>query len=893
MASKERERLLRDGPAWKSWGPYLADRAWGTVREDVSAHGDAWKSFPHEHARSRAYRWGEDGIGGFCDKDQLLCFALGMWNGRDPILKERFFGLDNAEGNHGEDCKELYYYTDAVPTHSYMRMLYKYPQRAFPYAELVRENGARGKDASEYELLDTGLLEGSAYFDVQLEYAKAEPEDICVLIRVQNAAAQPAVLHLLPTLWFRNTWSWGPDREVGHGQRPRLYAKNERVVRAEHELLGPWELRCCDGPDGQSPQLLFCENETNRDLLWSRPNSSPYVKDGVNEFLVQGIDDTVNPAQEGTKVSVHYGLSLDAGAEAVFRLRLYRVGQAGGGLGQVADVVQLRREQADEFYADIHPSGIGDELKMIQRQAWAGMLWSKQWFAYDVPAWSRQVREDGEPRPYAWRNRAWHHVSIEAIMSMPDTWEYPWFAAWDLAFQSIPLAYVDSEFAKEQLLLLLSNEMQAANGAVPAYEWNFDDCNPPVIARAVWRVYHIDRAQRGQGDRRFLSTAFHKLSSYYVWWLNRKDASGNHLFQGGFLGLDNIGVFDRSKPLPTGGYLEQSDGTAWMGVFCLDMALIGLELSDGEDAVGDLVNRYAFHYLYLAVSMNNFSDTTGEGVGLWDDEDEFFYDVLRIDAHAVPLRVRSMVGLIPLFASIAFPVRAFERLRVRQNLQQFVATRPVMAQAFDELVNAPRTGIGLASLVPHDKVKALLRRMLDENEFLSAYGLRALSKFHEQQPYVFYVGDVPFRVSYVPGDSDSDLFGGNSNWRGPIWFPLNYMIITALKCWHLHLGEQFKVEFPTGSGNELSLGEIADELARRLISLFEADREGRRPACGEDRVYWQDPRFAGLLQFYEYFHGDSGRGLGASHQTGWTGLVAVLIQELEEAPAVPLPSTRS
>ena len=554
--------MLSYGRAWKAWGPYLADRAWGTVREDASGQGDVWKYFPHEHARARAYRWGEDGIAGFSDQDQLLCFAVGLWNGRDAILKERFFGLDNAEGNHGEDCKELYFYTDAVPTHSYMRMLYKYPQAAYPYTELVQVSQQRSREEPEYELRDTGVFDESRYFDVEVEYGKADPLDICILIKVTNAGPEAAPIHVLPTLWFRNTWSWGPDRQVGTGKRPVMWESAPGVVRAEHEQLGVYMLRCGEDGSGELPGLLFCENDTNRDRLWGRPNCVPFVKDGINECVVEGVKDAVNPEHRGTKMAAHYQALLEPEQTVTFRLRLSQQGQAGGGTAQVRDIVELRREEADEFYNELHPPGLSEELRMVQRQAWAGMLWSKQWFAYDVPAWSRQEPEDGQPRQPAWRNQAWHHFSVAAVMSMPDTWEYPWFAAWVVAFQAIPLAYVDSEFAKEQLLLLLSNRMQGAHGAVPAYEWNFDDCNPPVIARAAWRVYHIDKAQRGHGDSRFLSTVFHKLGAYYVWWLNRKDTAGNNLFHGGFLGLDNIGVFDRSKPLPTGGYLEQSDGTA-------------------------------------------------------------------------------------------------------------------------------------------------------------------------------------------------------------------------------------------------------------------------------------------------------------------------------------------
>lgn len=899
MATAANPELVRlaDGQAWKAWGPYLSDRAWGSVREDESEDGNAWKYFPHDHARRRAFRWGEDGIGGISDKDQILCFALALWNGKDSILKERLFGLDNGEGNHGEDAKEYWFHTDSTPTHSSMRMLYKYPQAAFPYGDLVATNGKRGKHEPEYELIDTGVFAHDRYFDVEIEYAKAGPEDIAVLVRAHNRGDQASELHLLPTVWFRNTWSWGPDRQLGSGKRPELRAApgagNSARIAASHEVLGEWELLADRDPAGHAPALLFCENETDRQGLWGQPNQSTTHKGGIGDCVIHGVRTAVNPEQRGTKAAVHYRASVPAKGCIEIRLRLRRAA-SGAGFADHAAVIAARRAEADAFYEALHPAGIPADWKAVQRQAWSGMLWSKQWFALDVPAWSRQIREDGKPRQDPRRNQNWNHFSAGDVMSMPDKWEYPWFAAWDLAFHTIALAYVDPEFAKSQLLLLVNQRFQAPNGAVPAYEWNFDDCNPPVIARAAWRVYCIERDRTGKGDQRFLETMFLKLGDYYTWWLNLKDASGANLFQGGFLGLDNIGVFDRSSPLPTGGHLEQADGTAWMGIFATDMAVIGLELSQQHAAYTPSVARYILHFLYLGVSLNNIGGNIGgKGVDLWDRHDGFFYDVLRYEGRAVPLKVRSMVGLLPLAASLAFPDGSFKKLGLIDQMQDQLATRGRLAQAWKELVQIHPGGINLASLVSPEKFGRIIRHLLDEAEFLSDHGIRGLSKHHAKEPYTFYVGGTPYSVGYVPGDSDSFLFGGNSNWRGPVWMPVNYVLITALKRWHAHLGDGYKVEFPTGSKQQLTLGQVADELSKRLVALFARGKGGRRPCNGGVDLFDHDKHWKDHINFAEYFHGDNGKGIGATHQTGWTGLVAALIQELAAAEAVPMPVAKT
>jgi hypothetical protein len=883
-STAEAKRLAEDIAAWRAWGPYLSDRSWGTVREDDSADGNAWKHFTHDQARSRAYRWGEDGIAGISDQDQLLNFALTLWNGKDPILKERFFGLDNNEGNHGEDVKEYWFYDDATPSHSWLRMNYKYPQAAFPYGQLVEANRTRGKHEAEYELLDTGVFADNRYFDVDVTYAKAGPEDIAIRITVANRGPEAAPIHLLPTLWYRNTWSWGADR-AETSERPQLSAQpGKAVIAGQHETLGAWQLACSRGPEGD-PQLLFTENESNSELLFRQPNSSLYVKDAFHRCLVDGETSAVNPQLVGTKAAAHYRATVPAGGSIVIDLRLRKVTETGGqdGTTGVATIIAERKAEADAFYAALQPAKATVEEKRIQRQAWAGMIWSKQWFCYNLPAWQRQTSPAATSGAHR-RNSNWHHFDAADIISMPDKWEYPWFAAWDLAFHCIPLAYIDPDFAKEQLLLMVSERFQHPNGAISAYEWNFDDVNPPVLARAAWRVYHIEHMTYGRADRAFLEIMFQKLAINFAWWVNRKDASGNNLFGGGFLGLDNIGVFDRSSPLPTGGHLEQADGTAWVATFALDMAAIAQELEKENAIYGKLAVKYMVHFSYVARSMH---DMTGTGVDLWHDEDGFYYDLLRLPDHVVQLKIRSMVGLIPLFATLLVPPgkRSPER---EAWFNRFVKTRPDHAKLLEGARRDGDNGMRMAGLVDPDHLGHLLKRMLDPAEFLSDHGIRALSKAHERHPYTFMVGMQTWSVSYVPAESDSGMFGGNSNWRGPIWMPVNYFLVTALRRYHRFVGDGYTVEYPVGSGQKANLAQIADDLSRRLVSLFAPDSQGRRPINGGVDLFDRDPHWKDRITFFEYFHGDTGRGVGASHQTGWTGLVAALIQELHEADVVPV-----
>jgi hypothetical protein len=887
-STAEHQRLFTNGKAWKRWGPYLSDRAWSSVREDNSPDGNAWSSFPHDHARSRAYRWNEDGIGGFSDDRQFLCFAMAFWNGVDPILKERFFGLDNSEGNHGEDVKEYYFYVDSTPTHSYMRMVYKYPQRAFPYDDLVLTNKGRSKSEPEYELLDTGAFRENRYFDAIIEYAKAGPDDLLARIEVFNRGPEEATLHLLPTLWFRNTWSWGHDRQETH-DRPTLSASTApdaaAAILAKHEILGSYVLACDRSAQG-SPDLLFTENETNKERLFGQANSTLFVKDGIGNFLIKRHRGAVNPLKQGTKASALYKLVVPAGKSAVVRLRLRSADAAGPAFQDFDRVVSQRRSEADEFYAAVQPKEISDDLRMVQRQAWAGMLWSKQFYNYNVATWLRQGAEDGSPVQRFRRNSDWYHFEAADVISMPDKWEYPWFAAWDLAFHSIALAYVDPDFAKAQLKLLCSERYQHPNGSLPAYEWNFNDVNPPVLARAARRVYFIDQQIRGKGDTGFLEYMFQKLGFTYTWWVNRKDASGNNLFEGGFLGLDNIGVFDRSAPLPSGGVLEQADGTSWMGVFTLDMLSIATELSHLNPVYGEMMAKYMTHFLYLN---DAFNDLGGHGISLWDREDGFFYDVLNLGGgNVIPLKVRSMVGLIPLFATLAYPRGAREHVpNFRPWLEEFIKVRPELTPLLREIDRTNPSGIQIFSMVDREKLALILSRMLDEKEFLSDYGIRSLSRYHLDQPYSFYGGSGGAKVSYVPGDSDSGMFGGNSNWRGPIWFPVNYFLLTALKRFSMAFGDDFKVEFPAGSGALKTLNEVIDGITNRLTSLFTRNAAGKRPVFGDVDLFNNDPYWRDLIPFYEYFHGDTGRGIGAAHQTGWTGLVAAIIQEQSEH-AVPM-----
>jgi Glycosyl hydrolase family 63 C-terminal domain len=858
MITREEQRLLESRERiahWKRWGPYLSERAWGTVREDYSPGGTAWDYVSHDHARSRAYRWNEDGIAGISDRRQKLCFSVALWNRRDPILKERLFGLTGQEGNHGEDVKELYYYLDSTPTHSYMKYLYKYPQAEFPYTKLVEENRRRGRAGREYELLDTGVFEGDRYFDVFVEYAKAGVEDICIRIEVANRGPDAADLDLLPTLWFRNTWSWGRD-----GERPALRASGPSSVNAEGYHLA------CEG----TPELLFCDNETNAQRLFDVPGVR-YPKDGINDHVVRG-SDSVNPDRVGTKCAARYRLSVPARGSAVVRLRLSR------GAAQPIDaadtVLRARKAEADEFYGAVIPPTLSADGRNVMRQALAGMLWSKQFYHYVVRDWLGGDPNQPAPPPERkrGRNADWTHLYNADVLSMPDKWEYPWFAAWDLAFHCIPLALVDSDFAKEQLLLLLREWYMHPNGQIPAYEWAFGDVNPPVFAWAAWRVYKIEKKRCGKGDLNFLKRVFHKLMLNFTWWVNRKDAEGRNVFQGGFLGLDNIGVFDRSAPLPGGGHLEQSDGTSWMAMYCLNMLSISLELAREEEEYEDVASKFWEHFVHIARAMNT--------MGLWDDQDGFYYDILHRDREEIPLRIRSMVGLIPLFAVEPVPsdlIAAFPSFAGR--LEWFIDHRADLTEGVACMRTLGAMNRRLFSVVNPDKLRKILARLLDESEFLSPYGIRALSRVHRDEPYRLHVDGMEYGVRYEPAESSSGLFGGNSNWRGPIWFPVNYLLIESLQKFHHYLGDGFTVEFPTGSGRQLTLAEVAAEISRRLSSIFLRDGDGRRPVFGKAEKLQHDPHFRDYLLFHEYFHGDDGSGVGANHQTGWTGLVAKLLQQ--------------
>jgi hypothetical protein len=854
---------------WKHWGAYLSERQWGTVREDYSRYGEAWDYFSHDHARSRAYRWGEDGIAGLSDDQQRLCFALALWNGRDPILKERLFGLTGSEGNHGEDVKEYYFYLDATPTGSYLKMLYKYPQAAFPYADLVETNRRRSKDEPEYELIDTAVFAEDRYFDVEVEYAKAGPDDILVRVSATNRGPESAELHLLPTLWFRDTWAWG-----GHdaGERPSLRRESDgsSAILAEHTELGRYRLACEGRPD-----LLFTENESNLTRLYGAPSPTPYVKDGIHEAIVHGRTDAVNPDGIGTKAAAHYRLSIAPGATEVIRLRL-----TGGEVAfdDFERVFARRIQEADAFYAAIHPPALSEDERRVQRQALAGLIWSKQFYYFEVGEWLEG--DPAQPAPpeerRQGRNRGWQHFNAGDIMSMPDAWEYPWFAAWDLAFHCVPFALIDPDFAKDQLLLLGREWFQHPNGQVPAYEWAFGDVNPPVLAWAAWRVYKIDQKHSGTADRLFLERVFHKLMLNFTWWVNRKDSEGKNVFQGGFLGLDNIGVFDRSAPLPTGGHIEQSDGTSWMGMFCLNMLTIALELACHNPAYEDIATKFFEHFLYIASAMNAIGDG---GVSLWDEQDDFFYDVLHAgDGQEIPMRVRSMVGLIPLFAVTTIEPGLLERLPAfRGHLEWFLEHRPELANLVSRWQEPGMGARRLLAILRGHRMKRVLKRMLEETEFLSPYGVRALSRYHQEHPYTLEVGGMRYAVEYQPAESNSGLFGGNSNWRGPIWFPVNYLIVESLQQFHHYYGDEFKVECPTGSGHLLTLNEIAMELSRRLAGIFLRDDQGRRAVFGGNGLFQEDQHWRDLIPFHEYFHGDTGRGVGASHQTGWTALVAKLL----------------
>jgi hypothetical protein len=863
---------------WQRWGPYLSERAWGTVREDYSPHGNAWEYLSHDHARSRAYRWNEDGIAGICDRHQYVCFAVAMWNGRDPILKERLFGLTGNEGNHGEDVKECYYYLDSTPTHSYMKYLYKYAQSAFPYAQLVEENRGRDKRSTEFELMDTGVFAENRYFDVSVEYAKNAPDDILARITVTNHGPERAQLQLLPTVWFRNTWAWGDES----GKRPVLHGANG-TIELEHPDLGRRRLHC----DG-SPELLFTENETNLQRLFGAPNSSLYVKDGINDYVVNGAAGAVNPAHSGTKASARYMLSLAPGETQTVRLRLARPSGDGPAFGGSFDRVFADRiREADEFYATVVPADLAPDARNVMRQALAGMLWSKQFYHYVVRDWLKG--DPGPPSPPAerlnGRNREWAHLYNADVISMPDKWEYPWYAAWDLAFHCVPLALVDSEFAKQQLVLMTREWYMHPNGQLPAYEWAFGDVNPPVHAWAAWRVYKIDKKRRGVGDREFLARVFQKLLLNFTWWVNRKDSEGRNVFQGGFLGLDNIGVFDRSAPLPTGGHIEQADGTGWMAMYCLNLLAIAMELASEDPTYEDVASKFWEHFLYIANAINLLGM---DGSGLWDKEDGFFYDVLRMpDGGHLPLKVRSMVGLIPLFAVETLEPKVCDKLEgFKRRLEWFVEHRKDLTHNVACMHTPGEGDRRLLSIVDGDQLRQILKVMLDEREFLSPYGIRAISRIHSEQPYILRANGMEYRVDYEPGESSTGLFGGNSNWRGPIWFPLNFLLIESLQKFHHYLGGDFKVECPTGSGQMMTLWEVAAELSRRMTRIFLKGADGRRPVHGTNRLYQEDPNWQDLVLFYEYFHGDNGSGVGASHQTGWTGVVAKLLQQSGERVTV-------
>jgi hypothetical protein len=868
----EQERLAEDAQGlrpWKRWGPYLSERQWGTVREDYSSNGDAWAHLSHDAARSRAYRWGEDGIAGLSDSQLQLCLAIALWNERDPILKERLFGLTNSEGNHGEDVKELYYYLDATPTHSYLRLLYKYPQREFPYALLVSENGRRNREQPEFEVIDTGVFEGNRYFDVFVEYAKAAPDDILMRVTVHNRGTDDAAIHVLPQLWFRNTWTW-----TGSSSRPHLQVGAAGGIAAHHADLGTYHLYT----EGR-PALLFTDNETNATRVYGIPNPGGYFKDAFHEYIVRGNRAAVRAERTGTKAAVHYQLTVPPGASVQVRARLTNEPEAMP-FQDFDEVFIERQREADEFYGAVQ-AGIDDaDARNVQRQALAGMIWSKQFFYYDVPQWLEGDPAQPPPPPERrrGRNSEWQHLNNADIISMPDKWEYPWYAAWDLAFHCIPLALIDAEFAKSQLVLLTREWYMHPNGQLPAYEWAFGDVNPPVHAWATWRVFQIDRSQRGdRGDLAFLERVFHKLMLNFTWWVNRKDAEGRNIFQGGFLGLDNIGVFDRSAPLPTGGHINQSDGTSWMAMYSLNLMRIALELAQHNHVYEDIATKFFEHFLHIAQAMTNMA---GEGLGLWDEQDEFFYDVLSLpDGERIPLRLRSMVGLVPLFAVETLDPELLESVPdFRRRLEWFLNYRPDLARLVSRWQDPGHGERRLLSLLRGHRMKCLLKRMLDGDEFLSDYGIRALSRVHRNNPYVFSHNGQSFEVRYQPAESTSAVFGGNSNWRGPIWFPVNYLLIESLRKFHAYYGNDFKVECPTGSGRFVTIDAVADEIAHRLTRIFLCDENGRRPVLQQHETLATDPHFRDHVLFHEYFDGDTGRGVGASHQTGWTGLVAQLLR---------------
>jgi hypothetical protein len=875
----ERERLAEANAGsqnWRRWGPYLSERQWGTVREDYSPGGTAWEYFPHDHARSRAYRWGEDGLAGFSDDGQQLCLSLALWNGKDPILKERLFGLTNSEGNHGEDVKELYYYLDATPTHSYLKYLYKYPQGEYPYLKLLEENRRRGPDQPEFELLDTGLFDADRYFDVFVEYAKASPDDILMLVTVHNRGPEAAPLTLLPQLCFRNTWTWIPQARI-----PRLSAE-KGGIKIEHDQLGEFQLSC----DGQ-PDFLFCDNESNARRLFNQPEAKGFFKDAFHDYVIAGNKSAVNPAQTGTKAGVVYALTVAAGQSATVRLRLAKsdAPSAGKPWADFEDIFSQRRTEADDFYAGLQQAITDADAKLVQRQAFAGLIWGKQFFHYDVPVWLAGDPTQPPPSPDRkhGRNANWTHLNNADVISMPDKWEYPWFAAWDWAFHCVALVEIDAEFAKSQLVLVMREWYMHPNGQLPAYEWAFGDVNPPVHAWSAFRVFQIDRRQRQEsnpadtGDLPFLERVFQKLLLNFTWWVNRKDERGRNIFQGGFLGLDNIGVFDRSQPLPTGGFMSQADGTSWMAMYCLNLLRIALELAQHNHVYEDIATKFFEHFLAIAAAINGVGD---DKLGLWDEADQFYYDHLNLpDGANVPMKIQSAVGLIPMLAVEVLDPGVLNQLpQFTARMEWYLQHRPQLA---DLISDWNVCGVGdrkLLSLLRGHRMKALLRRMLDETQFLSGQGVRSLSKFHEQHPFGYTTGGQTYTVSYWPAESRSGLFGGNSNWRGPVWMPLNFLLIESLQKFHYYYGDDFKVECPAGSGKFLTLNEVANELTHRLARLLLKGGDGQRPVLKYHPKLATDPQFKDYVLFHEYFHGDTGSGLGASHQTGWTGLIAKLLR---------------
>jgi hypothetical protein len=874
-AEERRLHEARAGIPWRAWGPYLSERQWGTVREDYSDNGDAWSYLSHDQARSRAYRWGEDGLAGVCDDKQRLCLALALWNERDPILKERLFGLTNAEGNHGEDVKEYYFYVDNLPTHAYQRWLYKYPQAAFPYLDLVRTNGRRSRQELEYELLDTGVFDENRYFDVEVEHAKAAPGDLLCRITVHNRGPEDAPIHVLPTLWFRNTWSWPPN-----DPRPRLSAADgdQPLVHVEHHELGRFHFRAEPGAE-----LLFCENESNAARLWGRTDETAFPKDGIGDFVVDGRVDAVNPAREGTKVAARLRLVVPADGSATMRVRLTAMPAEGTGdaFRGFDDVVETRRREADEFYAAITPPSVGADAAAVMRQALAGMLWSKQTYYFDLDVWLREhaAHPLRTPARMGSRNESWFHMVNSDVISMPDKWEYPWYAAWDLAFHTIPLMMVDPDFAKSQLDLMLSPAYLHPSGQIPAYEWNFGDVNPPVHAFATLLVHSLDTALQGDGDvdLTFLKDSFAKLLLNFTWWVNRKDPSGRNVFEGGFLGLDNIGVFDRSAPLPTGGRLEQADGTAWMALFSQNMLDLAVILAEQDPSYQDFVLQFLERFFWIAASVDPIGDHPDE---LWDEEDGFFYDVLRLpDGSGMRLKLRSLVGLLPICATTVFEAATIERFpRLQATVSEYLRRNGDLLANIADPTRPGVNGRHILSLVNEEKLRRILTRMLDEDRFLGPHGIRSISRWHLEHPYSFQVHGTDFRVQYEPAESTSGMFGGNSNWRGPVWFPVNLLIIRALWQHYQYYGDDFKIECPTGSGRLMTLFEVSKELSDRLVTIFVRDEEGHRAVYGGAKVFQTDEHWRDLLLFYEYFHGDEGAGLGASHQTGWTGVVARLIQ---------------